>query len=465
MRQARSGRHRVTPRPVPLVVDAGLCLAHHGGVRWARASSVALLASAYSAACTPHAFLELPDVPGVRSWLVVASSDDETILRAQVLAPDQAYRLILPEEPTVRLEALAFASELPVPAGELPILAEGDRLPAAAATFAADLVDPDRPTWRTAMASARALALRVPPQPDRCPDYAVSLERIAEGDDEGVVAMVRIGASEQVVVLRDRWLLIDSARTRELPVVVPGVLAASRAHAGTVLVANGEAVWAVVGEDPFTSTASRAYAVLEGEVTFSIASPQPGGVYGLTTSGRLFYADSSTATVVHRFESAGQTFRGAVVEDGTGVLAVFGDDPEFVRVDLAGRVTRLSLPERGEYATSIGRLGTLGIVVGTTAGNLRAERLEFQPLADPDNLIPNGVTLRTLSVWDDRMYFGGASGLFGTVSARGKICVPPVQAGSIVRFVGELGRGAVAVGRPLLAADAEVYLSRFILED
>lgn len=443
-------------------------LAHHHPVRSPRPRRAAypafLLLSALGAlaGCSSEASLTLPDLDTADSWVVVLSGGDMTVPYAQVLGADEALRLGAPRDSDVRLEVLAFDDVLDAPIGPLDPQNTGAALPKALATYAA-VLDDGPPHWRSQEPSTSASQLRLPHAEPTCPRLEGTSEVVTDDDREGIVGLVGLGRDRLAVFTDPVWWLLDELGVHAVPTQVHGVRAAAIDFLSAVWLATPTDIWTIYGEDPKVVTASLAWSLPPGLLTVALAAPKPARLFLLSHDGALYLSTREGTREIYRFEGAEPGTIAQLVVDSHGVLATFGGAKTFVRVTEEGEVTELQLPPgtSGESATAIARLGELGIVVGTNAGRLRAERLGFEALPDPRGALPKGVPIRVVREVNGELYFGGASGLFGVMTAERLICVSSTPATSAVRYIATQGGDVLAGGHPLANALTLVQLSRF----
>lgn len=407
--------------------------------------------------CTSEPHLALPTVDGAVAWVIVASTPSS--VRAEVVEPSGAVHFDL-EGRTI--EALAFTEPLGVPPGPLAPLTVGDPLPTPAGVFAADL---DALSWSEALPSPAALDLRLPRGDDDCPRLAARSARLTNEEPAGVHALVRLDDDTRLAITPSQWFIITATDVRPIAPILPGVHAIAREPSvptgGDFVLARGGELWAVQGRDLTTATATRARVLPDGLAPFSLAAPALGVVYGLTTDGRLFRSDTSTAVVVHVFRANVAGTRGIVVTDGTGILAGLGPDQFLVSIDENGVKRTVELPSSSDGVVSIARFAELGLVIGTNNGNLLAERLGYQPVPDPLGQMPRGGPIRMLRQVGDRLLFGGNSGVFGEITARRFICTSALPASSSIRVIEALGDQILVAGLPIQAESGELFLTRY----
>lgn len=424
---------------------------------------IALAVLVVPAACTSEASLALPDLDTAGGWVLVVSGGDLGLPYARVLAADDALRLGLPRDPEVRLELLAFDEALPVAPGVLDPHNTGAPLPAPLAVYTAAL-DADAPRWAKGTDVSHAAAeLRLPTVEPTCPRFEAVHEVVTEDDREGIVGLVSLGDRRVAVFSDPTWWVLDADGRHAVTPLVRGVRAAGIDFLSAVWLATPTEVWTLYGADPKVATATLGWSLPPGLLTIALAAPKPGRLFLLSHDGALHLSTREGTREVYRFVGAQPGTIAQLVVDGHGVLATFGGAASFVSVTEEGDVTELQLPPgtSGESATAIARLGQLGIVVGTNAGRLRAERLGFEPLPDPRGTLLRGVPIRTLHEAGDRLYFGGPSGMFGVRTPEGTICVSETPATSVVRHIATLGAEVLVGGHPLAHALSLVQLSRF----
>lgn len=404
--------------------------------------------------------LPLPEREGVAWWVVVESRGDE-VESAQVMTRDDALRLPLPSASRTTVEALAFAGPLTAPRGPLDLRSDGALLPEPATAFRVD--GDEQPAWVEGPPSALARTVRLPPSADDCPSLSVRTEELDTVAPLGITAILSSDDDTRVVITPSAWYAVTTSSVRRVPPLVDDVRAASRDPTGSTWLITGEALWTTPRDLlAATATATRARAIPPGVVPFSIASPDPGAVYVLDQSGRLFLSTTATTVLLHQFAGEALAARGAVVDDGNGVLAGVGADPTFVRVE-GRRVSAYTLPNASEGVVALARFEEYGVVVGTNSGRILAERLGFEAVPDPLDQLPGGVQIRVLVKTGDHLFFGGNSGLFGRITPRRFVCRSPLPASSALRFVTEMEGQILAGGIPFEAVSDKVYLTRFEL--
>jgi hypothetical protein len=413
-------------------------------------------------ACTSEATLPLPDIDTADSWVLVLSGGSLEVPYAQVLGADEALRLGTPRDPDVRLEILAFDDVLAAPIGPLDPQNTGAALPEALATYAA-VLDDGPPRWQAKPPSETVAQLRLPRAEPTCPRLEGTSEVVTHDDREGIVGLVGLGGDRVAVFTDPVWWLLDEFGTHPVPTQVRGVRAVAIDFLSAVWLATPTDIWTIYGEDPKVVTASLAWSLPPGLLTVALAAPKPSRLFLLSHDGALYLSTRELTRELYRFEGAEPGTLAQLVVDSHGVLATFGGAKKFIRVTEEGEVTELQLPPgtSGESATAIARLGELGIVVGTNAGRLRAERLGFEPLPDPRGVLPSGVPIRVVQEVNGQLYFGGASGLFGVMTSERLICISSAPATSAVRYIAPLGNEVLAGGHPLANALTLVQLSRF----
>ncbi len=403
--------------------------------------------------------LPLPDHEGA-TWWVVVTVRGEAVSAAQVMTREDALRLPYPPAGDTTIEALAFTGT-PAPRGPLDLESDGPILPEPAAAFR--LGDDDDPLWIRGTASPVARAVRLPANADDCPTLAARTEELDVVDEAGVSAFMSSDNETRVVMTPSAWYAVDLGSVRRIRALVDGVRAASRDPTGSTWLATSDALWTAPRElVADSSTATRARSLPPGVLAVAIASPDPGVVYVLSQDGRLFYSSTATTTLIHRFQGEAAAARGAVVDDGNGVLAGVGTDATFVRVE-GRRVSTYTLPNAAEGVVALSRFEEYGVVVGTNSGRILGERLGFEALPDPLGQLPGGVQIRVLIKAGDHLFFGGNSGLFGRITRRRFLCRSPLPASSAVRFVTEMEGQMLVGGMPFEGSNGAVYLTRFDL--
>lgn len=443
-------------------------LAHDPAVARPRPRPAARLAGALPVAlvvlgaCTSEASLPLPDADTADGWVLVLSGGSLEHPYAQVLGADEAMRLGAPRDPDVTMEILAFDDTLAAPLGPLDPANTGALLPEPLATYAAVLTE-DPPRWAARAPSEAAQRLRLPRGEPTCPRLEASNDVVTEADHEGIVGLVSLGNGRVAVFTAPVWWVMDEDGTHSVTPQVENVRAAGIDFLSAVWLATPTDVWTLYGADPKTATATLAWSLPPGLLTIALAAPKPGRLFLLSHDGALHLSTREGTREIYRFEGAEPGTIAQLVVDGHGVLATFGGAKAFVSVTEDGDVTELRLPAStsGESATAIARLGELGIVVGTNAGRLRAERWAFEPLPDPRGALPQGVPIRVVHDVGPYLYFGGASGLFGVMTPERLICASETPATSAVRYIAALRGEVLAGGHPLAHALTLVQLSRF----
>lgn len=407
--------------------------------------------------------LPLPASADALAWVVVTARGSE-VLEAHHVTADDVLRVPAPNDEDgtpISVEALSFLAPLDGPRGRIDATNDGPLLPAHDRAFHVE--GGSSPYWAEGRPSAAALGVRLPRAADDCPTVETRTELLSTNDPTGVTAIVDRDATTRLVITPSAWFAVGVDHVTPVTSLVEGVRAVAKDPGGGDWLATSDALWSTPDRIGRSQTASRAIELPAGMVPYSIASPDPGVVYGLDLEARLFMATTATVVVIHRFRNSlnGGT-RGMVIDDGNGVLAGVGSDSTFVRAE--GRdVRRYPLGDGSEGAVSIARFAEYGIVVGTNSGRLLAERLDFAPVPDPLQQLPRGVQIRALEDIGPLLLFAGNSGLFGQISPRRFVCVSSAPAASGVRFLDVVGDQVIAGGLPFEGAIGEVRLTRFIL--
>jgi len=423
-----------------------------------RAASAVLLISACSGS---HVVAVIPSDAAVTTWMAVLF--DGATTHVQVIGPGQPLEVEVPMIDGVTLEAIGFAESNGLVPGPLVVATEGAMFPDRAASYRADVASS---TWsRTDAPSERTLALRLP-RSDDCLRFVSKTEQLTESASSlGVRGMIDIDPDARLLITGDAFYRATADTLEPIPLALAGIRASTVGADGVIYVTTSTAVFTLANAGG-TWTATHAWEFTpQVRLPFTIVAPRAGLLYGIDEIGQLFRSEKTGTRVLHQFEfTTAHHERGKIIIDGDKIVAGVGPDPTLVELDANDNIRRLTLPSPSEGAVSVTRFGDLGLLVGTNAGNLRAESLGFEVIPDPLDQLPKQVQIRTLFPVGDRLFFAGNSGVFGQLTAGGFVCTSELHAGSSVRYMSMLDDQILAAGGTFENGRSDVNITRFTIQ-